>query len=204
MEENIKKGTTTVGIICKDGVVLAAEKKSVMGHMIDSKEARKVYQIDNHIAMTIAGSAGDAGTVVRILKAQLKLYKLERGPIAVKSAATLLSNILQENRWYPFMTQLILAGYDSEPRLYSIDAIGGYDTLDKFYSSGSGSPMAYGVLEAQYKENLTTEEGIKLAIRAIKSSIERDVFSGGRGFTVAVISKDGYKELGAQDLKQYL
>jgi len=202
-QEALKTGTTTVGILTKDAVVVAAEMKSTLGYMIDSKVARKIFPLDGHIAMTIAGMVGDALALVRIMKAQLKLYKLERGPITVKGAATLLSNILQGSKYFPYLNQLILAGYYEQPELYSLDAFGGIDTKDKFFSTGSGSPFAYGVLEAEYKENMPVDDAIALVLKAIKSAIERDIGSGGKGFTVAVIDKNGYKELSQQEIKKY-
>lgn len=202
-KEALKTGTTTVGIVTKDSVVLAAEMKSTLGYMIDSKLARKIYQLDDHIGMTIAGMVGDAQALVRLMRAQLKLYKLERGPITVKGAATLLSNILQGSKYFPYMNQLILAGYDSQPEIYSLDAFGGYDEKDRFFSTGSGSPFAYGVLEANFEENTSTEDAIHLVIKAIKAAIERDIGSGGKGFTVAIIDKSGYRELTASEIKKY-
>jgi len=201
--DEVKKGTTTIGLIGKDFVVLAAEQKSTMGYLVDSKVAQKIYQLDNHLGMTIAGSVGDALAMTRLLKAQLKLYKLERGPITVKGAATLLSNILQGSKYYPYMNQFILAGFDKEPVVYSFDPLGGFDVKDKFYSTGSGSPFAYGVLEAEFKENLSLDEAVSLVIRAIKTAIERDIGSGGKEIQVAVIDKNGYKDLNKQDLKKY-
>ena len=202
--QNLKTGTTTVGIICKDGVVLGAEKKATIGYTIDSKVSRKVYQLDNHIGMTIAGSVGDAMAIVRLMKAQLKLYRLDRGPITVKGAAALLENILQGNKFYPYMNMFILGGFDvNGPQIHSLDPVGGGSTLDKFYSTGSGSPFALGVLEAEYNENISVADGAALAIRAIKVAIERDIGSGGRGFTIALITKDGYKELTEAEIKAY-
>ncbi len=201
----LKTGTTTLGLICNDGVVLAAEKKSTLGYMVDSKGARKIYKLDDHIAITIAGSVGDAQSLIRLLKAQFKLYKLERGPITVKAAATLLSNILQGNKWLPYYNQLIVGGFDSEgAHLFSLDPVGGVSSTENYYSTGSGSPFAYGVLESEFKENIDTKEGVKIALKALKSAIERDIASGGKGFTVAIITKEGYKELTDQELKAYL
>lgn len=201
MEE--KKGTTTIGLIAKDAVVLAAEQKSTMGYMVDSKVAQKIFQLDDHIGLTIAGSVGDALAMVRLLKAQLKLFKLERGPITIRGAATLLSNILQGSKYFPYMNQFILAGYDKEPSIYSMDPLGGFDFKDKFYSTGSGSPFAYGALEAEFKENMTVDEAVALVVKAIRTAIERDIGSGGKEIQVAVIDKNGYKELSKQDLKKY-
>ena len=203
--EQKKTGTTTVGLICKDGVVLAAEKKATIGYMIDSKVARKIYQLDDHIGMTIAGSVGDALSLVRLLKAQFKLYRLERGPITVKAAATLLSNILQGSKWMPYLNQLILAGYDpTGAHVYSLDPVGGWSHFDKYYSTGSGSPFAYGVLESQYKENMPVDDAVGLALKALRSAVGRDIASGGEGFTVAVITADGYNELGESEIKKHM
>jgi proteasome beta subunit len=202
--QQLKTGTTTVGLICKDGVVLAAEKKATIGYTIDSKVARKVYQLDDHVGMTIAGSVGDAMAIVRLMKAQLKLYKLERGPMTLKAAAALLENILQGNKFYPYMNMFILGGVDvNGPQIWSLDPVGGGSNLDKYYSTGSGSPFALGALESAFDENMTVQEGAALAIKAIKVAIERDIGSGGRGFTVALITKDGYRELTESEIKSY-
>jgi len=202
--QELHTGTTTVGIIAKGAVILAAEKKATMGYLVDSKVSRKVYQLDDHVGLTIAGSVGDALAVVRLLKAQFKLYKLERGPITIKAAATLLSNILQGTKYFPFYNQFILAGFDSKgPQVYGIDLMGGWSAMDKYYSTGSGSPFAYGVLEAEYKDNIAPEDAVALAIKSIKCAIERDIGSGGRGFTVAIIDDSGYHELGEAEIAKY-
>ncbi len=199
----VKKGTTTVGVIAKDAVVMGAEQKSTMGYLVDSKVAQKIHRLDEHIGLTIAGSVGDALAMIRLLKAQLKLYKLERGPITLKAAANLLSNILHGSKYFPYINQFILAGYDTKPGLYSFDPLGGFDVKDKFYSTGSGSPIAYGVLESGFKENMTNEEAIVLIIKAIRAAIERDIGSGGKDIQIAVIDKEGFKELTPQELKKY-
>ena len=192
-----KTGTTTIGMVCKDGVVLAAEKKSTMGYLVASKESEKILQVEEHIALTIAGASGDAQALARYLKAELKLFAIQnRRKISVRGAATLLSNILQNGRWtyMPYMVQLIIAGYDTGPVVFTLDAIGSVEEEKKFFSTGSGSPMALGVLESKYREGMTVEEGSKLATDAIKSAIERDIGSGGRGIDVVVINKDGIKK----------
>jgi proteasome beta subunit len=198
-----KRGTTTVGLITKDAVVIGADQKATMGYMVESKEAQKVYQLDDHIGLTIAGYAGDAMAMVRLLKAQFKLFKLERGAITVKAAATLLSNILHGSKYFPYLNQFILAGYDSEPHVYSFDPLGAFDTRDKYYSTGSGSPFVYGVLEAEFKENMITDDAIRLVVKAIKAAIERDIASGGKRIEVAIIDKNGFRLLSEQDLKKY-
>ncbi|MEM7821540.1 MAG: archaeal proteasome endopeptidase complex subunit beta [Candidatus Aenigmatarchaeota archaeon] len=197
-EKNIRKtGTTTVGIVCKDGVVLAAEKRSTMGYLVASKESTKIFPIDDHIAITIAGASGDAQAIVRYIRAECKLFQIQnKRKISVKGAATLLANILQSGRWsfIPYMVQLIIAGFDdSGPSIYSLDPIGSVEEEKKFFSSGSGSPIALGVLEDKYKDGISTQDGIKIAIQAIKAAVERDIASGGKGIDVAVVTKEGFK-----------
>lgn len=191
-----KTGTTTIGMACRDGVVLAAEKKSTLGYLIASKESEKILLVEDHVAMTIAGASGDAQALARYLRAELKLFAIQnQRKISVKGAASLLSNILQGGRWsfMPYMVQLIIAGYDENPAIYSLDAIGSVEEEKRFFSTGSGSPMALGVLEDGYRDGISAEEASKLAVRAIRSAIERDIGSGGRAIDVAVINKDGIK-----------
>ena len=191
-----KTGTTTLGMVCRDGVVLAAEKKSTLGYLIASKESEKILPVEEHVALTIAGASGDAQALARYLKAELKLFSIQnQRKISVKGAATLLSNILQGGRWtyMPYMVQLIIAGYDEGPSIFSLDAIGSVEEEKKFFSTGSGSPMALGVLEDGYKDGISVDEASKLALRAIRSAIERDIGSGGKAIDVAVINKDGIR-----------
>jgi len=203
--KTLETGTTTLGLIAKDAVVIAADSKSTIGYMVESKMARKVFPLDDHIGMTIAGNVGDALMVVRILKAQFKLFKLDRGPITTKAAATLLSNILQGNKYYPYLNMFVLGGYDvNGPGIYSFDPVGGFDNHDKFYSTGSGSPFVYGILEANYKENMDVDDAVALAVKSVRSAIERDIGSGGRMIIVAVIDKNGYRELSPAELKKYM
>jgi len=189
-----KTGTTTIGIVCRDGVVLAAEKKSTMGYLVASKETEKISELDEHIAMTIAGASGDAQTLARYMKAELKLFSIQnQRRISVKGAASLLANLLQGGRWtfMPYMVQLIIAGFDKEPHVFSLDAIGAVEEENKFFSTGSGSPFALGVLEDGFKDGLAVSEAVDLAVRAIRAAVERDIGSGGKAIDVVKITKEG-------------
>jgi len=190
-----KAGTTTIGIIAKDGVVLAAEKKSTMGYLVASKETEKIYDLDSHISMTIAGASGDAQSLVRLMKAELKLFSIQnQRKISVKGAASLMANILQGGRWtfLPYMVQLIIAGFDKEgPHVFSLDAIGAIEEERKFFSTGSGSPFALGVLEDRYKDGLSAADATDLAVDAISAAVERDIGSGGKAIDIVKITKDG-------------
>jgi len=199
--EEAKKGTTTIGLLCSDGVVLASEKRASMGGLIANKEAEKVLKIQDHLGITIAGSVGDAQTIARVMKAQTALYEIQRGrKITIEGAGTLLANILQGSKYYPYWIQILMGGYDSKPRLYSLDLTGSL-MEEKFVSTGSGSPIAYGVLEEKYKENKTVKDNLPIAVRALKSALERDVYSG-NGFNVAVIDKKGFRKLTDKEIEE--
>jgi proteasome beta subunit len=203
--QNILKGTTTIGVVCKDGVILATDTRATMGYFIAHKKAKKVYKIDDHIAMTIAGAVADAQTVVEILKVNSKLYKYERGePMPVNAAARLAANILFSSRYLPLMLQAIIGGIsDGKPQLFALDPLGSL-TEEKCVSTGSGSPVAYGVLEAEFKENMSVKEALPIVLKAIKSAMKRDAASGD-SFDVALITfHDGYKELNEKEKEELM
>jgi proteasome beta subunit len=190
-----KTGTTTVALVCKDAIVLAADKKATMGYLVASKETQKILPLADHIAMTIAGAMGDGQTLARYMRAEFKIFEIQnQRRIPIRSAASLMSNILQGSKFYPYFVQIMLGGIDNTgPSIFSLDALGSYEEEKKFFSTGSGSPFALGVLEDSYKEGMSAEEGSKLAFKAIRAAIERDIGSGGRAIDVVVITKDGMK-----------
>lgn len=202
-DEKLKTGTTTVGLLFKDGVVLASDSKSTLGSLVASKTTQKIYQVDDKIAVTTAGGSGDTQALIRILKAEINLYKITRNKeFSVRSAVTLLSNILSNNRYYPYLAMLIVGGVDKDGNhIHSIDPVGGSEEEDKFTSTGSGSPFAYGVLEDSYKDNMSREEAVQLAINAVRAAQERDIFSGGRDIVLAVIDKSG-TEILVQNIRE--
>jgi proteasome beta subunit len=191
-KEAAKTGTTTLGIVCKDAVVVATESKVTMGNLISSKEFPKLFQIDDKMVMTVSGGVGDAQNIVRVLKAEINIYKLTRNSeLTVKGVSTLLANIQQNARYYPYMLMPIIAGVDKEGmHVYSVDPMGGIGE-DEYTSTGSGSPFAYGVLEDGYKKDMTREEGIDLAVRAVSAARQRDAASGGKYIHIAVIDDKG-------------
>lgn len=197
------KGTTTVGLIFDGGVVLATEKRATMGYMIASKRAKKVYQIGNRIGMTTAGGVGDAQQMARLMTVECSLYQIRRGrQMTVGAAATLLSNILNNNRMYPYYVQLLVGGVDENgPSIYSVDALGGATKEEEIVATGSGSPMAYGVLEDRFTTGMDKDEAISLAIRAIRSAIKRDAGSG-EGVHVVIITSDEYTEIPDEEVQQ--
>jgi proteasome beta subunit len=195
MEDKQYKGTTTIGIICNNGVVLATERRATMGNFIASRDAQKIYRITDNAAMTIAGSVGDGQRLARVLQVEAKLFELRRhGLMSINALSMLLSNILAENKYNPFYVQILIGGMDPRagPKVYSLDPLGGRIEEDKFVSTGSGSPMAYGVLEDRYTPGLSVEEGIELAARALESAMKRDSASG-NGMQFCVITPEKFE-----------
>lgn len=197
-----KKGTTTLGLVCQSGVVVATEHRATMGTMIAHKVAKKLFKIDDHLALTTAGLVGDAQVLSRYLTAESRLYTLQRDEkMPVKSAATLMANILNQRKFYPYYVQLIIAGIDSSgPSVYSLDAAGGA-IADIYTSSGSGSPYVFGVLEDHYTQSLTTQDGVILAVRALSVAMKRDSASG-NGIDIAVISPEGYRDIEQKEIEE--
>jgi proteasome beta subunit len=202
ISENTLKGTTTVALTCKDGVVLATDRRATMGFYVASKTAKKLFRIDEHLAATIAGSVADAQRVMDALQAEANIFRVRIGvPMKIKAAANLLSSILFEARLFPYLMEAIVGGIDdSGPQLYALDPVGSL-TTEKFVATGSGGPIAYGLLEDSYSDDLTVKDGIPLVIRAIRSSMERDAASG-NGFDVAYITRSTYHELSENEIRK--
>lgn len=202
MDKKTLEGTTTVGITCKDGVVFASERRASMGNLVAHKVAEKIFKIDDHIAATIAGSVSDAQSLMKVISAEVSLYRLRNGEsISIESASALASNILHSS---PLYVQTLLGGVDEEgAKIYSLDPAGGM-IEDKFISTGSGSPFSYGVLEDRVKEDMTVDEGIDVAMRAIKAAMERDTFSGNGLLVATVTEAEGFKMFDKEEVTKKL
>jgi proteasome beta subunit len=187
-------GATTVGISCKDGVVLASEKRISYGFTIMSKAGKKVFLINGRIGIAFAGLISDAQAILRRLSAEVKLYELDyHTKMSVKSAAKLLSNILYSQRGFPAFAETIVGGVDQEGhKLFILDQLGSL-IEDKFAALGTGGALAISVIEQEYKDEMTMKDGKELAVKAVKAAISRDVASGD-GVDVVIISKEGAKE----------
>jgi proteasome beta subunit len=193
-ESRYMPGATTIGIACKDGVVLASEKRVSYGYMIMSKTGKKVFKITDRVGASCAGLVSDMQILIRDVTAYANLYALERErPISVKAVAKTMSFLLYQRRLFPFLTQTIIGGIDEEgPSIYILDPLGSL-IPDKYACVGSGAEIAVGVLESMYKDELSLEKARDMAIRAIKSAVARDIASGD-GADLLIITKDGIKE----------
>jgi proteasome beta subunit len=202
----IKTGTTTLGIVCKDGVVLAADMRATAGNFISNKNTEKVFPIADNLAITIAGLVSDAQLLSKIIKSEVKLKQIRlKDEVSVKEAANLLAGMSYDNIRRPSMVAgivgFLMAGFDkSGAHLYEIGVDGSIFEQETFCSDGSGSVFAYGVLESHYKNDMSVSEGIELAKKSLKTAISRDSASGD-GFNILVIDKNGVKKVHTQKLE---
>jgi proteasome beta subunit len=187
-------GATTIGVIYRDGVILASEKRVAYGYFIVSKGGKKVFKITDRIGAACAGLVGDMQILAREIEAQSNLFSMDVGrPISVKAAAKLMANVLFNRRYAPLITQTIVAGLDEDGKsLYVLDVLGSL-IPDKYTAVGSGTEIAIGVLEEGYKEEMTLKEAKELVTRTIKSAVSRDALSGD-GVDFLIITKDGIAE----------
>lgn len=204
MEEHLKTGTTTVGIVCKDGIVLAADMRATAGNMIVDKRAEKVHILSDDFACTIAGSVSDAQLLIKLIKAELKLKEVrtDKKP-TTKEAANLLGGLLYSNlrRYIPGIAHFLLGGKDTSGlHLYDLFPDGSVTLVRDFISSGSGSVFAYGVLETQYREDITTADGIRLAVKAVNTALQRDSASG-NGVDVIIVTEKEIKRAWRKELE---
>jgi proteasome beta subunit len=186
-------GATAVGITHQDGIILAAEKRISYGNFVVNKNTRKIFQITDQVASACAGMVADMQVLTRQVGALAKIRKLEtRRDMATNSVAKLMSVIMFERRYFPLLTQVIVGGVQTTPEIYTLDPLGSL-LPDNYAAVGTGAEMALGVIDAEYKKNMTEETSKKLAIKAIKSSIQRDSASGD-GIDVLTITKKGIEE----------
>jgi len=194
MSEAAIPGATTIGIVCKEGVILASEKRVSYGYMVMSKTGKKTFRITDRVGAACAGLVADMQMLVREIEANAKLYELDHGrKISVRATAKTMSTILFQRRYFPYITQTIVGGMDDEgASVYILDPLGSV-IPDKFAAVGSGAEIAIGILEAAYKDGMDLEEGRELTIRAMKSALARDTASG-NGVDILTITADGAKE----------
>jgi proteasome beta subunit len=187
-------GATTVGVVCKDGVILASEKRVSYGYLIVSKGGKKVFKITDQIGAACAGLVSDMQVLARDVEANANLFSMDVGRrISVRAASKLMSNILFNRRMMPLITQTIVAGIDDEgPSLWVLDVLGSV-LPDEYAVVGSGTEIAIAVIEESYKKDMKVAEAKELVTRAIKSAISRDIMSGD-GIDFLIITKDGATE----------
>ncbi|MBI4140244.1 proteasome subunit beta [Candidatus Woesearchaeota archaeon] len=195
VEEETLKGTTTVGVVCKDGIVLAADRRATAGFVVN-KKAKKIIQITDSMAVTMAGLVSDAQLLSKLAKAELKLKDLQSNRTSsIREAANLIGGMLYANirrmSMVPGIVGFLLGGVDHEGfHLYDLGIDGSVTEVDDYISDGSGSVFAFGVLETLFKKGMSIDEGVKVAARAISAALQRD-FNTGNGIDVMTITDKG-------------
>jgi len=196
----VKWGTTTIGVACKDGVVFATDTRVVQGEtFIAHKAGKKVHKVEEHAAMTMAGGVADAQALLDVLRYQARIFWLERGTrIPIKSLSNIASLVLFGNRLAPMVVQALIGGLDYDgPSLFQIDPFGGV-TRETLISTGSGSPVALGFLEANIHKDMSCKDVIPLAAKAVLTAMNRDTATG-NDFDVVVVDSAGYRELSSDE-----
>jgi len=204
VEEKILHGTTTVGIKATDGVVLCADMRASAGYFIANNNTMKIQQIDDHAGMTMAGGVADAQNITDILRYHANLHRIQKNEsIPIKSLTRLASLIFHQNRGYPFMADILVGGYDKQgPALYNVDMFGSVE--EKTYvTTGSGSPVAYGLLEEEYRKALGVENAKVITLRAVKAANKRNIGTGD-GINVSIIDKNGFRLLTKEQKKSII
>ncbi len=190
--QRLMSHTTTIAVKCTDGIVLGTESQATMGYTVASDTAPKIHQLTDSIAVTISGSVADCQQIINSVRAISRLEALEKGrDLSVKAVSRLTSSILFRNRMFPLISMLIIAGVDDAgAHIYTLDPLGSMLQEDKFTSTGSGSVVAFGVLEDGYEDKMTLSKGKDLVKRAVNAARRRDIASGG-AIQIAVISSKG-------------
>ena len=210
ISKHIRKGTTTIGIVCTDGIVLAADKRATLGGMIiGHRNVDKVFKINDHIALTMAGSVSEAQLIIKLLQAELKLKTMRTGKTpTTNESVSLLGALVYQNirKFSPFLgiTGFILGGVDEGGfGLYDVGIDGSVLRHEDYYSDGSGFMAALGVLDTLYRKDLKVSEGIKIAVKTINAALQRDVGTGD-GIDVFTITKTGVQKVLTQHLERKL
>ena len=191
-EERLSTGTTTVGVVCKDCVVMGADRRVTVGNLIAAKDFKKIWPVAHNIVMTVSGVVSDVQLISKYLCSELKLKKIRSGRSAtLKEAANLLAtwsySMLRGNY---AIGHYLLGGYDKKPSVYDISPDGALKEHDDYVASGTGSVFVLGVLEAEYQADLSEQEGVTLVEKALRAAMQRDSMSG-NGFDIYVINKEG-------------
>ena len=186
-------GATAVGISYQGGVLLAAEKRVSFGNFVVNKNTKKTFPVTEFVGAACAGMIADMQVLVRQVGALAKIRKLEtKRNIAPNSVAKLMSVIMFERRFFPLLTQVIVGGIEGKPQIYTLDPLGSL-LPDEYAAVGTGAEMALGIMDAEYKKEMSEEKAKELAIKAIKSSIQRDS-SSGDGIDLLMITNNGQRE----------
>ena len=186
-------GATAVGITFNGGVVFASEKRIAFGNFLVSKSTKKTFPITSNVGATCAGLVADMQILTLQIAALAKIRKMDlRRDVPPNTVAKMMSNMMYERRFFPLLTQVIVGGVVDKPTMYTLDPLGSV-LPDQYAAVGTGAEMALGVLDPQFRPDMTRDEAVGLAKRAVHSASLRDSASGD-GIDVMIITDKGTEE----------
>ena len=186
-------GATAVGITFNDGVVFASERRIAYGNFVVSKTTKKTFVITPHVGAACAGLVADMQILSLQIAALAKIRRMEiKRDVPPNTIAKMMSNMMYERRFFPLLTQVIVGGLVGKPTIYTLDPLGSI-LPDDYAAVGTGAEMALGVLDPQYKKDLTEAQAVDLAVKSVRAASMRDSASGDN-IDVLVMNKDGAKE----------
>jgi proteasome beta subunit len=186
-------GATAVGITFNDGVVFASERRIAYGNFVVSKTTKKTFVITPHVGAACAGLVADMQILSLQIAALAKIRRMEiKRDVPPNTVAKMMSNMMYERRFFPLLTQVIVGGLVGKPTIYTLDPLGSI-LPDDYAAVGTGAEMALGVLDPQFKKDLTEAQAVELAVKSVRAASMRDSASGDN-IDVLVVNKDGAKE----------
>jgi len=205
-KEAVRRGATAMGVVCADGVILVAHK-NITSNLLVFESMKKIFKIDNHIAATASGLVADARRLVDMARLEAQKHRLTYNePMTVEAVARQLCDTMQLYTQYggtrPFGVSLLIAGVDSEPKLYEAEPSGAL-TGYKADAIGSGKKEVDEFFEKEYKDGLSVDDGINLAVRALKKTTDSKLKA--ENVDVAVMLKGKrLKILSDEEVNRYL
>jgi proteasome beta subunit len=206
-------GTTIVAATFPGGLVMAGDRRATMGNVIAQRDIEKVFPADEFSAVGIAGTAGIAVEMVRLFQVELEHYeKIEGSILSLDGKANRLSALIRANLGMAMQGLAVVpmfAGFDLDRgigRIFGYDVTGGRHEERHFFTVGSGSMFARGAMKKLFREDLTEDECVTLAIQALYDAADDDSATGGPDMTrrifpvVGVITADGYRRLPDSDV----
>jgi len=192
---------------------MAGDRRATAGYTIASRRIEKVFPADAHSGVAIAGAAGPAVEMVRLFQVQLEHYEKVQGAVlSLEGKANQLSMLIRANLNAAMMGLAVVplfAGYDhnrNRGRVFSYDVTGGrYEELD-FQAQGSGSVHARNWIKAGWRDDMSADETVDLALRSLFAAADEDVATGGPDLVrrifplIAVIDTNGYREIGDDEV----
>ena len=210
------EGTTILALIYADGVVIAGDRQATGGFQIGERRVQKVYEVDTHSAIAIAGVAGPCIDMAKLFQTQVEFYeKIEGSHLSLEGKASYLSNMLKSNLPLALQGLIVIpifAGYDLKEnigRIFKYDITGGrYEQVD-YYAEGSGGKDARSALKKLYHPEMKSSEALHAVLHALWDAADEDVGTAGPDFLrniypiVRIIDQSGITEVSPETIKSF-